>query len=305
MFAVPPLKYLLESRHEVAAVVSQPDRPKGRNLKRTPPPVKVFAEQNGIPVFQPGNVSAPEFMEKLKSMAIDVAIVAAFGQIFKKELLNLPKKGCWNVHASLLPKYRGANPIERAIMNGERETGISIMKMDLGVDDGPVLSQKKVPIGGNETGGELEERLAAAGAALLMEALDQIEKGGAEPIPQDGHLASTAKKLKKEERVIDWHRSALEIHNLVRALNPSPGAFTYWRGERFKIWRTRPVEQSGKIPGELFYLAKNRIGVSTGKGGVELLEIQLPGKKAASSEAFLSGHQIQEGEILESGNPAD
>ncbi len=299
-FSVSILDALFSSKHEVVAVVTQPDRPKGRKLVLTPSPVKIYAQQKEILLFQPEKVSEPKFLDQLRALNLDIAVVAAFGQIFRKELLDLPRLGCWNVHASLLPKFRGALPIERSILAGEKESGPTIMKMDLGVDDGPILDQVKIPISLNKTAGELEEEIATKGAQLMVATLDKIESGQFELKAQDEKSVSHARKLKKEEAQIDWSQKAIDVHNKVRALNPNPGAYTLWKGQRLKIWQTELVEESlsGK-PGEILDVSKEGASVAIQSGGLLLKKLQLPGKKVMQIDQFLAGHSLKKGELFE------
>jgi len=304
-FAVPILATLLNSDHEVVGVVTQPDRPKGRHLKLTSSAIKLFAQEKGLVLYQPEKVSAPEFLDSMRQLKPDLAIVASFGQIFKKELLELPRLGCWNVHASLLPKYRGATPITRSILEGKSKTGVSLMKMGEGIDDGPVLAQATQSIQPDDTRGELEIRLAELGADLIRENLEVILNQKWEPKPQEHSLATYTTKLKKEESKISWGKSALEIHNLVRAMNPTPGAFSFWRGDRLKIWRTEILKETSKQPGEIFKVLKDQVYVATGSGGIALKEVQLPGKKSMSISTFCAGHSMTQGDFFENVAPSD
>jgi len=304
-FAVPILAALINSDHEVVGVVTQPDRPKGRDLKKTPSAIKVFAQEKGLALYQPEKVSAPEFLNSMRQLKPDLAIVASFGQIFKKELLELPRLGCWNVHASLLPKYRGATPITRSILEGESQTGVSLMKMGEGVDDGPVLTQATQSIQPDDTKGELEIRLAELGADLIRKNLEDLLNQKREPKPQEHSLATFTTKLKKEDSKISWEKSALEIHNLVRAMNPAPGAFSFWKGNRLKIWRTEIINETSKQPGEIFKVLKDQVYVATGSGGIALKEVQLPGKKSMPISTFCAGHSMTQGDSFENVAPSD
>jgi len=297
-FAVPILEALHSSNHDVIAVITQPDRPKGRRLVLTPPPVKLKAQQLDIPLFQPENVSNPQFLEEMQRLSPDVAVVAAFGQIFKKELLELPKFGCWNVHASLLPRYRGASPIVRSILAGEKESGATIMKMGLGIDDGPTLDQVKVSILPNMTAGELEEQISRSGADLMVQSLKKIASSDLSLSEQDSDQACYAAKLKKEEACIDWNQDALVIHNQIRALSPFPGAYTLWKGDRLKIWRADFVEVPAGRPGEVLRVEKEGIWVSGQSNGIALQEVQLPGKRVMSLVEFAAGHPLKVGDQL-------
>ncbi len=295
-FAVPILEALHASPHTVVAVISQPDRPKGRRLLLTPPPVKKRAEELGLPVLQPEKVSNPDFLRALRQLSPDLAVVAAFGQIFKKELLELPRLGCWNVHASLLPRYRGASPIVRAILAGEKESGATIMKMGLGIDDGAMLDHVKVLIPQTMTAGELEEQISHAGAQLLISLLDKIESGKFHLKEQNSQLATYAQKLKKEEAQINWQKEALEIHNQIRALNPQPGAHTFWKGERLKIWQAEPVCVKTSRPGEVLRVEKEQLWVGAAASALSIQKLQLPGKRVLGIAEFLVGTPLKVGD---------
>jgi len=303
-FAVPILNTLLVSEHDVVAVVTQPDRPKGRRLKETPSAVKIVAQEKGLHLFQPEKVSDPKFLDSIRQLKPDLAIVASFGQIFKKDLLELPRLGCWNVHASILPKYRGATPITHSILVGDKETGASLMKMGEGIDDGPVLAQATLAIQPDETKGELEIRLAQLGAELLSENLEVILSQEGELKPQVETLATHTTKLKKEDFLICWEKSAIEIHNLVRALNPAPGAYSFWNGNRLKIWRTEIINETSSQPGKIFKVLKDQVYVATGSGGIALKEVQLPGKKSMQIAPFSAGHSIVEGDSFKNVAPS-
>lgn len=295
-FAVPILEALHASRHSVVAVVTQPDRPKGRSLALTPPAVKKKAEELGLPVFQPEKVSNPDFLRALRQLSPDMAVVAAFGQIFKKELLELPRLGCWNVHASILPRYRGASPIVRAILAGEKESGATIMKMGPGIDDGPILEHVKIAIPQNMTAGELEEQIASSGARLMVSLLEKIKSGNFHLTEQNPHLATSAPKLKKEEALINWRKDAIKIHNQIRALNPQPGAYTLWRGERLKLWQSEPVSVKTGRPGEVLRVEKELLWVGAGSDALSIQKLQLPGKRAIGIAEFLAGTLLKVGD---------
>lgn len=297
-FAVPVVESLIYAGHEIAGVATQPDRPQGRRLLLTPPPVKTFALQRRLPVFQPEKINAAEFVAHVRKIKPELIVVAAFGQIFKKELLTLPKWGCWNVHASILPRYRGASPIVRCLMAGETETGVSIMQMGEGLDDGDVLSVIRFPISPEETAGELEQKLAQAGGQLLLETIQQLQQGKLRPQPQDSSLATYASKIKKEEGEIRWDQPADMIHNLIRALNPAPGAHTFWRGERLLLWCSQLADSSSGKPGEVVRVDGKTVWVKAGDRALALTELQLPGKKAMGVADFLRGHPLEKGERL-------
>ncbi len=285
-FAVPVLRRLAE-RYEVAGVVTQPDRPAGRGRQLKPPSVKLLAEQIGLAVMQPARLRQPDAMEQLRAWAPDLIVVAAFGQILRPDVLNLPGHGCINVHASLLPRWRGAAPIQAAVLAGDEETGVTIMKMDEGVDTGAILSQRALAIGPDETAGSLAERLSAAGADLLMETLPAYLSGELQPRPQDNAGATYAPMLKKEDGLLDTAQPAEELARKVRAFNPRLGAFLPWDGEALKVHRAH-AEAGESQPGRRsIYLGLPAVG--TARGFLVLEEVQPPGKKPMGGRAFLAG----------------
>jgi methionyl-tRNA formyltransferase len=286
-FAVPVLERLIE-RGEVVGVVTQPDRPAGRGQQLQPPPVKVAAEAAGLPVYQPKSLRSEEAAAPLREWRPDLIVVAAFGQILRPHVLDLPRHGCLNVHASLLPRWRGASPIQHAILAGDRETGISLMRMDVGMDTGPVYGQQAIPIREDETAATLHDRLAEVGADMIEQYLDDIVSGRLAAEGQDDSQATYAPLIKKEMGQIRWERTAVQLDRLIRAMTPWPGAFTSWQGKMLKILRARPVgshDLTSSQPGAV------RPGgvVVTGEGGLELLEVQLEGKKATAMADFLRG----------------
>jgi methionyl-tRNA formyltransferase len=293
-FAVPTLEALAASDHELICVVAQPDRPKGRGKKLQSPDTVVRARELGIEVRQPRAIKRGPFPEWLESVGADVAVVVAYGRILTESLLRAPRLGCINVHASLLPRYRGAAPIHWAVMNGETETGVATMQMDVGLDTGDVLLEARTPIGPEETAGDLWDRLSGMGAELLIRTLDQLES--IEPRPQDHSQATHAPLMTKEVGRIDWSWSAQKVHDRVRGSNPWPGAHTRLREEPFKIRSTRIVDGSG-TPGEII-VASKRLVVACGTGAVELLQAQLPGKRAQSGSDLINGGRIRPGECL-------
>lgn len=305
-FAVDALQAIIEAGHEVTAVVTQPDKPKGRGKEMQATPVKTCALEHHIPVFQPVKVKEPEAVETLRSYEADIFVVVAFGQILSEEILQMPKYGCVNIHASLLPKYRGAGPIQWAIINGEKETGITIQQMDKGVDTGDILFQSVVPIDAKETGESLFEKLAKAGAALIVEALPKIEAGEVTPRKQDETKASHAKMLQKSMSRIDWNRKATELDCLIRGMISWPGASSGYHGKTLKIWQQEPVAKdqlpekvlTGAEPGTVIALEKDAIYVQTGEGVLKLTEVQLEGKKRMAVRDFLLGYPVQPGEVL-------
>ena len=298
-FALATFQGLLDFGLDVVAVYTQPDRPSGRGRKLTPPPVKVLAEARGIPVFQPAKLRAPEVVEELRKLAPELIVVVAYGQILPKSVLEIPRHGCINVHASLLPRYRGAAPINKAIVDGETETGITTMLMDAGLDTGEMLIKMETPIGPFETAGELHGRLALLGRAAIEETLRRLCAGTLRPQPQDDALSCYAPMLKKEDGRIDWSRSALEIHNQVRGLDPWPGAYTLLDGEVLKIARTAPEEEGRGSPGEVLSTGPDGVRVACGTGVLRIGELQLPGKKRLSAADFLRGRPLVAGLRLE------
>lgn len=295
-FAVGTLKSLIASAHEVTAVVTQPDKPKGRGKAMQFPPVKAVAVEAGIPVLQPRRVREPETVEAIRNIEADVIVVVAFGQIIPKEILAMKKYGCINVHASLLPKYRGAAPIQWAVIDGEKESGVTTMQMDEGLDTGDMLLKAVVPLEKDETGGSLFDKLSSTGAELLLETLAGLEDGTVVPEKQGESPTAYAKMLKKEMGLIDWTKSAGEIERLVRGLNPWPSAYSHLNGKTLKIWRAEAEERdSEKEPGTVVCISKEGFGVQTGKGILKIRELQLEGKKRMDAGAFLRGYQMEEG----------
>ncbi len=297
-FAVPSLRALIESGEKVVAVVTQPDKPKGRGLEVLPPPVKVLAEKFAIPVLQPAKIKTEEFFNELKEFNPDLICVTAYGKILPKNILDLPPNGCINVHASLLPKYRGAAPINWAIIRGEKVTGITIIKMNEGMDTGDMLLKKELPIDDEDNGETLSEKLSELGAKLLIETISLLKEGRTNPIPQDHSAASYAPMLKKEDGKIYWNKSAEEIRNLIRGAIPWPGAYTSLDGKLLKVYKARVSEGEGE-PGEVIKSESKILRVATGKGALDLIEIQIEGGRRLETEAFLRGKKIKEGTILE------
>jgi len=298
-FAVPSLKALVEAGHDVRAVITQPDRPKGRGKKYTPPPVKEAAQSLELPVLQPAQVKEPEFIEQLRSYSPEVIVVVAYGRILPPAILSLPEHGCVNVHASLLPKYRGAAPIHRAVINGEKVTGITTMFIDEGLDTGDMILKEKVPILGEDTVGDLHDRLSVAGARLLVETLDMIRRGQAPRIPQTGE-SSYAPVLTGADELIMWDKPAQDIYNLIRGMNPWPGARTYLGEKMLKIWRAEVLddEQTLACPGRVMGTVREGILVGTGRGLLVITELQMQGAKRMSAADFLRGTPAPLGVIL-------
>lgn len=295
-FAVPALEKLAQSPdYTVAAVFTQPDKPKGRKMVMTPPDVKVCAEKLGIPVFQPSSMRSEEAYNSLKELNPDVIVVAAYGQILPKAVLDLPKFGCVNIHGSLLPKYRGAAPIQQSVLDGEKVTGVTTMLMDVGLDTGDILLKAETEIGENETAGELFDRLAVLGGELIVETLDKLKKGEITPQKQDESLATHTSKISKELCPIDFNKSAFEVHNKVRGLNPWPVAVTEIAGKTVKVYSSRVSDMSGAA-GTI--LSLKPFVVACGDKSVELIEIQPQGKKRMTAQAFLAGHKLNIGDKL-------
>ena len=297
-FAVPSLRALLASRHAVVGVVCQPDRPAGRGQHLAVPPVKRVAAEAGVPVLQPEKVRTVEFLDALRAWMPELIVVAAYGRILPAAILDLPPHGCVNVHASLLPKYRGAAPIQWAILRGEPATGITIMQMVEEMDAGGILLQRDTAIGPAETGGELQTRLAQLGADLLLEALDRLEGGTLRPTPQDEAAATFAPMIHKEDGRIDWSRPAVEIARAVRAFNPWPSAFTTLGGKVLKIHSAHAVEgRATPIPGTVLAVADG-LAVATGKGRLVVGELQVEGRKRLLVRDFVRGGQVTPGVVL-------
>ena len=309
-FALGTLQALLDSKHEVAAVFTQPDKPKGRKMELQSPPVKVLAKKAGIPVYQPKKVRDPEVVENLRKIEPDVIVVVAFGQIIPQSILDLPKYGCVNVHGSLLPKYRGAAPIQWAVIDGEETSGVTTMKMDAGLDTGDMLLQEEVPLTPDETGGSLFDKLSQVGATLLIKTLDALEGGEVTAIPQPKDSPTPyAAMLTKRMGAIDWTKSAKEIECLIRGLNPWPSAYTHLGGKTLKIWKASLVseetqenasaEKSIQNPGTVVEVTKTGIFVQTGEGRLLITELQMEGKKRMTAQAYLLGANVSIGTLLE------
>jgi len=286
-FAVPPLQQLLR-HYNVVGVVTQPDRPAGRNRAVQQSPVKQVALAAGVPVLQPEKIRKPEAIEELRQRNADVFIVAAFGQILPQAVLDLPSSGAINIHASLLPRWRGAAPIQAAVRAGDAETGITIMKMDAGLDTGPMYRQRAIPIAADETGQSLHDKLSQLGADLLIETLPEILNGSLVPQPQDGDLATLAPRIAKEAGRIDWSKPAVEIERTVRAFTPWPGTFTYWNGKLLKILSGKIIAGSAGIGAVA--MSDHRPAVGTGEGLFAPDRLQIEGRSAMSIDDFLRGH---------------
>ena len=300
-FAVGSLQELCESgKHEIVGVVTQPDRPKGRGNKMLMTPVKEYALEQGLTVYQPQKVKTPEFVQTLRELQPELIVVAAFGQFLSREILELPPHGCINVHASLLPKYRGAAPIQYAIINGEKESGVTIMQMDIGMDTGAMLEKVVVPIAENTTMGELHDALREQGAALLLKVIDDIAAGTAVAEPQNDAEATYATLLDRSMEHIDWTKSAQEVHNLIRGFNPAPSTFTKLpNGKSLKIWGSRLTEKKSEAAaGTVVEAGKHSFFVACGSGVLEITEVQPESKKRMAAQVFLNGRGVAEGDIL-------
>lgn len=293
-FAVPSLENIAKV-HNVQAVFTQPDKPVGRKMILTPPDVKVCAEKLGIPVYQPVKLKDSDSYEIIKELNPDVIVVVAYGQILPENILNIPKYGCINVHGSLLPKYRGAAPIQWSVLNGDKVTGVTTMYMEKGLDTGDILETKEYEIGINDTAGEVFDTLAEMGGKLILDTLEKAEKGQLHPIKQDDSKSSYAKMLDKSMCNIDFSKSNLQVHNQVRGLSPWPVASTKLNGKVLKIFETRLAEGKGK-PGEI--LNTNPLTIACGEGAVVVNTVQLQGKKRVDSKAFLQGHKLEKGTVI-------
>ena len=300
-FAVGSLQALAEcGKYEIVGVVTQPDRPKGRGNKMLMTPVKEYALSKGYEVYQPQKVKTPEFVQILRDMQPDLIVVAAFGQFLSQEILSMPKYGCINVHASLLPKYRGAAPIQYAIIKGERESGVTIMQMDIGMDTGAMLDKVVVPIGANTTMGELHDELKVKGAERLRTVIEKIEAGTVVAEPQNNDEATYATLLDRSMERIDWTKSAQEVHNLIRGFNPAPSTFTKLpNGKSLKIWCSRMTDKNTTaVPGTVIELSKHSFFVACGRGVLEITEVQPESKKRMPAQVFINGRGVQVGDVL-------
>lgn len=296
-FAVACLEGVISAGHDVCAVFTQPDKPRGRKMVMTPPAVKVCAQSHNIPVYQPNTLKDGKALDIIKELSPDVIVVAAYGKILPKEIIEYPQYGCINVHGSILPKYRGAAPIQWSVINGDSETGITTMLMNEGLDTGDMLLVRKTPISIDDTASSVFDRLASIGADLIVETLDLAEKGELNPIKQDDALSTYAPMLDKSISEIDWSKDALTVHNLVRGLYDWPIAYTYLQGKKLKIYKTAISDLCGNA-GEI--VSVSPLTVACGSGALEILELQLEGKKRMDYKSFLLGHHIECGiNILE------
>ena len=295
-FAVPTLETLIKSEHQVVGVVTQPDKPKGRSGKLVASPVKEAAVKAGISVYQPEKVKDEAFLHVLRELNPDAIVVVAFGQILPLQVLELPQYGCFNVHASLLPKLRGAAPIQWSVIQGDEESGVTIMQMDEGLDTGDILLVERFPLDEKETGGSLFNKLSKLGGPLMLEALELAEKGELKPIPQDEEQHTYAKMLSKSTGKMDFKKSAVELERLIRGLNPWPSAYTHLQGKMLKVWEAEVTEGvSGQEPGTIVAVDKDSFTIQTGEGGLQITSLQLEGKKRMDAGAFLRGFALEQG----------
>ena len=298
-FSVETLKQILAAGHEVSLVVTQPDRPRGRGKKPSFSPVKEYAMEQNIPCFQPEKIRDESCMEILQKEQADIFVVVAFGQILPQRILDIPKYGCMNVHASLLPKYRGAAPIQWSVINGDAETGVTTMRMDAGMDTGDILLQERIAIAPDETGGSLFDKLAVAGGALCVKTLSRIEDGTIESIPQDHEAATYTRMISKQDGEIDFTLPAERIECLIRGMNPWPSAFTRIGNKMLKIWEADVIAQNdAHQPGEIFDVTKDAFCVAAGEGALKILSLQLEGKKRMNTADFLRGYTLENGDCL-------
>lgn len=302
-FSVPALESLVTAGHEVVAVVTQPDKPKGRGKEVQITAVKEKALELKIPVYQPVKARDPEFVKILSDLEPDVIVVAAFGQLLPKSILDMPKFGCVNIHASLLPKYRGASPIQYAVMNGEKESGITTMMMAEALDTGDILDQETIKLDEKETGGSLHDKLGRLGGELIVKTLIKLEEGTAVKTPQDDSKSCYVGMIKKSMGDIDWSMEAVDIERLIRGLNPWPSAYTCWNGKTIKIWEADVTDEEyqGEC-GQVVESGKEQLIIKTGKGGLAIKQLQIQGKKRMDIGSFLRGYQITEGTVLERSN---
>ena len=298
-FSTHPLQALVDSRHRVCAVYTQPDRPAGRGRRLQPSPVKRLAQSHDIPVFQPETLKDPRVWDELRALEADLMVVVAYGLLLPPEVLSIPRLGCVNIHASLLPRWRGAAPIQRAILAGDRETGITIIQMDAGLDTGDMLMRASCPIEPDDTAGTLHDKLARLGARTLLEALEAWLARRITPQPQDDTQACYAPKLSKAEACLDWRKPAQQLEREVRAFNPWPVSYTWLAGERLRVWRAQWLpDDVGLPPGTLIEARREGIDVATGKGVLRLLEVQAAGGKAMAVGEFLNAHPLTAGTVL-------
>lgn len=298
-FSVPGLQALHQNGYEIALVVTQPDRPRGRGRRITPSPVKQTAQDLGYPVIQPTSIKTPDFADQINSFKPDFQVVIAYGKILPENVLALPRIGTINIHASLLPKLRGAAPIQWAVINGETETGVCSMRMDKGMDTGDILLTAKEPIKPDDTAGTLHDRLAAKGATVLIDTLQAYADNTIQPIPQDHNLASYAPMLTKDDGLINWNKSAKSLESFIRGVTPWPGAHTFWGNKRLKIFKSTPITaEISEPPGTVVMGFPDELRVATGEGVLSIQQIQSASGKRLAIKDFLRGHQIQPGTVL-------
>jgi methionyl-tRNA formyltransferase len=299
-FALPSLQLLHEQQYPIIGVVSQPDRPQGRGLKEVAPPVKIMAQKLGLPVFQPEKVKDQSFMEFLQKLRPEMIVVAAFGQILPKAVIDYPPLKCLNIHPSLLPKYRGAAPLNWQIIRGETKTGVTIMLMDEGMDSGDILTQEETQLGAKETYGELHDRLAQLGATLLTNTIEQVVTGIAQRKPQDASGVTIAPRLKKETGKINWQNNVSDIVNLIRGLSPSPAAYTLLKGQVLKIFSAETIQSKiSETPGTIGTASPTGLPVAASDGYVILKDVQLAGKKRMLTQDFLRGYRLKPETVLQ------
>jgi methionyl-tRNA formyltransferase len=297
-FASGALEELIAAGHEITAVYTQPDKPKGRGKEVQMTPVKIVALEHGIPVYQPRRIKEAEEVAKLREIPADIFVVAAFGQILSQEILDMPKYGCVNIHASLLPKYRGAAPIQWAVIDGEEKTGVTIQQMNAGIDTGDILYTKEYVLDAKETGASLFDKLMVLGAEAIVEALPLIEAGKIIPVPQNHEEATHAAKLSKQLGEMDFTKPAVVLERLVRGLNSWPSAYTTFRGKQLKIWEAEVVHELSGEPGTVIAVDKQSVTIATGEGALKILELQIEGKKRMACKDFLLGYPVTIGEVL-------
>lgn len=301
VFAATALDALIKEAHDIVLVLTQPDRPAGRGMKTVSSPVKQLATKYELPLLQPHTLKKPELLEQLHATHADLLVVAAYGLILPEPVLSIPRQGCVNIHASLLPRWRGAAPIQRAILAGDQETGITIMQMDAGLDTGAMLLKEKIPISDNDTTQMLHDKLCVLGAFTIVKALSLLQQNKLTPIQQDEALACYAPKIKKSEAYIDWHKSAEEIERKIRAFNPTPGTFIFFHSNKIKVWQAHVAQKekaTGK-PGEIISIVSDGITVACGKGSIRLEVIQKPGGKRLNTAEFLTGFNINPGDSFD------
>jgi methionyl-tRNA formyltransferase len=301
-FALPTLEALIRSRHEVVGVLTQPDRPRGRGQKPSDAPVKARSRELGLPVLQPGTLTDPATLQWIAALAADIGVVAAYGRILTEAVLSTPRRGLINVHASLLPKYRGAAPVHRAVIAGETMTGVTIMRVVKALDAGPMLATVERPIGPDETSDAVERDLSVRGARLLVETLDRLAHGALDEVPQDDSLATYAHRLTRADGIVNWSRPARELHNQIRGLHPWPHAHSYLGGERVILHGSRAIERASgpedrhqPDPGTIVAAVGDQLRVATGDGALLITELQTEGRRPTSTRAFLAGHPLTPG----------